>query len=59
MWPQKPNLQQCLVKLEELFTAVQPASIQADVDSLIATYEAVIDNVFFGSYVGIRALTKM
>jgi hypothetical protein len=31
-------------KLEELFTAVQPASIQADVNSLIDTYEAVIDN---------------
>lgn len=44
MWPQKPNLQQCKAKLEELFYAVQPASIQADVDTLPYTYQAVIDN---------------
>jgi hypothetical protein len=37
LWPEKPNLQQCKVKLEELLFAIQPASIQADADSMPGT----------------------
>lgn len=44
LWPGKPTPQQCQDKLEQLFYDVQPASIQADVDSLPYTYQAVIDN---------------
>lgn len=44
LWPQKPTKDECMSKLEELFYSVQLASIQADVDSLPYTYQAVIDN---------------
>lgn len=44
MWPQRPSLEQCMTKLVELFFTYQPASIQADVDSLPATYQSIIAN---------------
>lgn len=44
LWPHKPSEQQCKEKLVQLFYSYQPASIQADVDSLPDTYQAIIDN---------------
>jgi hypothetical protein len=44
LWPEKPTPEECKDKLQQLFYAIQPASIQADVDSLPYTYQAVIEN---------------
>lgn len=44
LWPEKPTDVQCKEKLEQLFYAIKARSIADDVDSLPATYQAVIDN---------------
>lgn len=42
-FPHKPANQECLDKLTELFFSYSPAAIQADIDSLPETYQAIID----------------
>jgi hypothetical protein len=44
LWPEKPSDEQCKEKLQQLFYAIPAKSIADDVDSLPATYQAVIDN---------------
>lgn len=44
LWPEKPTDVQCKEKLEQLFYAIKARSIADDVDSLPATYQAVIDD---------------
>lgn len=44
MWPQKPTVQQCMDKVESLFYSYPPSAVQADIDSLPETYEAIIHN---------------
>lgn len=42
-WPEKPSPEQCITKLQELFQSYPVWSIQADIDSLPETYQAIID----------------
>jgi hypothetical protein len=41
-WPRRPSLEECKAKLVELFFAYPVASVQADIESLPATYQAII-----------------
>lgn len=43
-WPRRPSLEECKSKLVELFFSYKAGSIQADVNSLPATYQAIIDS---------------
>ena len=43
MLPNKPSHADCMKHLEELFMSYPPAAIQADIESLPETYQAIID----------------
>lgn len=43
LWPNKPTPQQCIDKMEQLFYSYPVQAIQKDVDSLLATYDAIED----------------
>lgn len=43
-WNNKPNDKECIAKLVELFFAYPAASVQADINSLPATYQAIINS---------------